>query len=204
MDRVPSPGLVATVHLGSSGRCCHWVPGGTFPFTGPSPTPPALPLSCLLPVTLLCLLALLCQGLYQLVAGPRGLGHATQLAISPKFSRSVVSDSLRPHGAYQAPHGVLPEDCLWDFPGKNTGVGCHFLLQCPPKILLNLNLRGQVSPRTSHSCRPNVGVPSTLASPPLQPPHSESSLLQLSPFSLSFFFFFWLCCKAGGTSLTRD
>ena len=20
--------------------------------------------------------------------------------------------------------------CLWDFPGKNTGVGCHFLLQC--------------------------------------------------------------------------
>ena len=19
--------------------------------------------------------------------------------------------------------------CLWDFPGKNTGVGCHFLLQ---------------------------------------------------------------------------
>ena len=20
--------------------------------------------------------------------------------------------------------------CPWDFPGKNTGVGCHFLLQC--------------------------------------------------------------------------
>jgi len=20
--------------------------------------------------------------------------------------------------------------CLWDFPGKNAGVGCHFLLQC--------------------------------------------------------------------------
>ena len=25
--------------------------------------------------------------------------------------------------AHQAPH-------LWDSPGKNTGVGCHFLLQC--------------------------------------------------------------------------
>ena len=25
--------------------------------------------------------------------------------------------------AYQAPHP-------WDSPGKNTGVGCHFLLQC--------------------------------------------------------------------------
>ena len=24
--------------------------------------------------------------------------------------------------------GALP--CPWDSPGKNTGVGCHFLLQC--------------------------------------------------------------------------
>ena len=36
---------------------------------------------------------------------------------------SVVSDSLQPHG-------LLPARtlCLWDFAGKNTGVGCHFLL----------------------------------------------------------------------------
>ena len=29
------------------------------------------------------------------------------------------------------PHGLLPVRllCPWDFPGKNTGVGCHFLLQ---------------------------------------------------------------------------
>ena len=32
------------------------------------------------------------------------------------LSHSVVSDSVRPHP--------------WDSPGKNTGVGCHFLLQC--------------------------------------------------------------------------
>ena len=33
------------------------------------------------------------------------------------------------------PHGPDPPRllCLWDFPGKNTGVGCHFLLQ---RILL--------------------------------------------------------------------
>ena len=37
---------------------------------------------------------------------------------------SVVSDSLQPHGLY--PARFL---CPWDFPGKNTGVGCHFLLQ---------------------------------------------------------------------------
>ena len=29
------------------------------------------------------------------------------------------------------PHGLQPIRllCPWDFPGKNTGVGCHFLLQ---------------------------------------------------------------------------
>ena len=37
------------------------------------------------------------------------------------LSRSVVSDSLKPHG--------LTHLCLWDSPGKNTGVVCHFLLQ---------------------------------------------------------------------------
>ena len=34
------------------------------------------------------------------------------------------------HGALQ-PHGLYPARllCPWDFPGKNTGLGCHFLLQ---------------------------------------------------------------------------
>ena len=38
---------------------------------------------------------------------------------------SVVSDSVRPHRRQPT---SLPR--LWDSPGKNTGVGCHFLLQC--------------------------------------------------------------------------
>ena len=38
---------------------------------------------------------------------------------------SVVFNSVRPHR--QQPTR-LP--CPWDSPGKNTGVGCHFLLQC--------------------------------------------------------------------------
>ena len=37
---------------------------------------------------------------------------------------SVVSDSLEPRGLQPA-RFLSP----WDFPGKNTGVGCHFLLQ---------------------------------------------------------------------------
>ena len=38
---------------------------------------------------------------------------------------SVVSDSVRPHRRQltRLPHP-------WDSPGKNTGVGCNFLLQC--------------------------------------------------------------------------
>ena len=35
----------------------------------------------------------------------------------------------------------LPGSCPWDSPGKNTGVGCHFLLQGIFSILgLNLHL----------------------------------------------------------------
>ena len=41
-----------------------------------------------------------------------------------KWSRSVVSDSSRPHGL-QPSRLFHP----WDFPGKSTGVGCHCLLQ---------------------------------------------------------------------------
>ena len=35
-----------------------------------------------------------------------------------------MSDSVRPYGLQ--PTRLL---CPWDSPGKNTGVGCHFLLQ---------------------------------------------------------------------------
>ena len=40
-------------------------------------------------------------------------------------SHFSVSDSVRPHRRQPT---RLP--CPWDSPGKNTGVGCHFLLQC--------------------------------------------------------------------------
>ena len=39
-------------------------------------------------------------------------------------SCSVMSDSLLPHGLW--PTRIL---CPWESPGKNTGVGCHALLQ---------------------------------------------------------------------------
>ena len=56
---------------------------------------------------------------------------------------SVVSDSLQPRGL--SPSRLL---CPWDFPGKNTGAGCHFLLQgifliqgLKPRLLYLLHCR---------------------------------------------------------------
>ena len=46
-----------------------------------------------------------------------------------KWSRSVVSDSSRPHGL-QPTRLLRP----WDFPGKSTGVGCHCLLRDGPYL----------------------------------------------------------------------
>ena len=53
-----------------------------------------------------------------------------------------MSDSVRPHR--QQPTR-LPSP--WDSPGKNTGMGCHFLLQCmkvkeeSEKVDLKLNIQ---------------------------------------------------------------
>ena len=57
----------------------------------------------------------------------RGLSLSCLMkAFSPACAHacSVGSDSLRHHGLW--PTRLL---CPWDFPDKNTGVGCHFLLQ---------------------------------------------------------------------------
>ena len=43
---------------------------------------------------------------------------------SESVGRSVLSDSLQPHGLW--PTKLL---CPWNSPGKSTAVGCHFLLQ---------------------------------------------------------------------------
>ena len=49
-----------------------------------------------------------------------------------KWSRSVVSDP-------QQPHGLQPSRLLhpWDFPGKSTGVGCHWVC-CYLHAIINM------------------------------------------------------------------
>ena len=68
---------------------------------------------------------------------------------------SVMSDSVRPHRGQPT---RLP--CPWDSPGKNTGVGCHFLLQC---------MKVKSESEVAESC-PTLATPWTAAyqsSPPM-------------------------------------
>ena len=51
-------------------------------------------------------------------------GFCSSLSVYECLLASVVSDSLRPYGLQ--PARLL---CPWNSPGKNTGVGCHALLQ---------------------------------------------------------------------------
>ena len=55
---------------------------------------------------------------------PRALHTSLQILLL-LLSRSVVSDSVRPH-RWQPTRLCCP----WDSPCKNTGVGRHFLFQC--------------------------------------------------------------------------
>ena len=70
------------------------------------------------------------------------------------LGRSVVSDSVRPHGPQ--PTGLL---CSWNFPGKNTRVGCRFLLQgifltqgLSPRLLHALHWRAASLPLNHQRC----------------------------------------------------
>ena len=56
---------------------------------------------------------------------------------TPQCAFSVMSPSLQPYGLHTS--RLL---CPWDSPGRNTGVGCHFLLQAIfPTRQLNPGLR---------------------------------------------------------------
>ena len=47
-----------------------------------------------------------------------------EICVCAVLGRSVMSNSLQPHGLEPA-----RLRCPWNFLGKNTGVGCHFLFQ---------------------------------------------------------------------------
>ena len=62
---------------------------------------------------------------------------------------SVVSDSVRPHR--RQPTRLLHP---WDSPGKNSGVGCHFLLQCMKVKKWKWSCSVVSDPQRSHGLQP--------------------------------------------------
>ena len=59
-----------------------------------------------------------------------------------------MSDSVRPHRRQPT---RLPRP--WDSPGKNTGVGCHFLLQCM-KVKSESEVAQSSDPQRPHGLQP--------------------------------------------------
>ena len=71
------------------------------------------------------------------------------------YVTSVMSDSLRPH-RWQPTR--LPHP--WESPGKNTGVGCHFLLQETPGVTgkFGLGMQNEAGQRLMEFCQDNTLV----------------------------------------------
>ena len=91
---------------------------------------------------------------------------------------SVVSDSVRPHRRQPT---RLPRP--WDSPGKNTGVGCHCLLQCV-KVKSLSRVRLCVTPWTAaYQAPPSVGFSRQeyWSGLPLPSPMCESEVAQSCP-----------------------
>ena len=84
--------------------------------------------------------------------------HAKEMYVC---SVLVVSNSLRPCGLQ--PAKLL---CPWDSPGKNTGVGCHVLLQ---------GIFPTQGPNQHFLCLLHWQVGSLLLAPPGKPIHVHSS-----------------------------
>ena len=94
---------------------------------------------------------------------------------------SVVSDSVWPHRRQptRLPH-------LWDSPGRNTGVGCHFLLQ---------RMKVKSESEVAQSC-PTLHDPMD-CSPPRSSIHGISQARVLKWGAIAFSIILWEILKKG-------
>ena len=94
-----------------------------------------------------------------------------------------MSDSVRPHR--QQPT-TLP--CPWHSPGKNTGVGCHFLLHCVKVKLLSRDWLIATPWNAAHQAPPSMGFSRQeyWSSLPLPSPSS-------GPSNHQYFLPLWMC-----------
>ena len=93
---------------------------------------------------------------------------------------SVVSDSVRTHRRQPTRY-----PCPWDSPGKNTGVGCHFLLQCMTVKSPSDGARSCTTlsdPRTAaYQAPPSIGFSRQeyWSGMPLPSPHASKVMLKI-------------------------
>ena len=127
-----------------------------------------------------------CGGREALGAGMSGVCEWVCVCICV-FSLSVLSDSVWSYG--QLPARLL---CPWDFPGKNTGVGCHFLLQ---GIFLT---QGSNSPLL---CLPHCRLILLLLSHQGSPGMSGDSCLFSAAFLKKTTSYIWLTLKCGSKAI---
>ena len=96
-----------------------------------------------------------------------------------------MSDSVRPHTRQPT---RLP--CPWDSPGKNTGVGCHFLLQCMKDksesevTQLSLTLSDTMDCSLPGSSIHGISRQEYWSGVPLPSPHVPSGSPKISPSGL--------------------
>ena len=101
----------------------------------------------------------------------------------PEHARSVAKS----FPAFLRPHGVQSSRllCPWDFPGKNTGVGCHFLLQLPSHQALNVPRKEAPRPGTPGRVWPGLSHweqrAAILPAPPLGPGAEQPSSAPKTP-----------------------
>ena len=92
--------------------------------------------------------------------------HGVYAGHKDAWSRSqcpaaAASKSLQSCLTLCRPHRRQPTRllCPWDSPGKNTGVGCHFLLQCVKvKSLSRVQLLATPSWTAAYQAPPSMGV----------------------------------------------
>ena len=111
-----------------------------------------------------------------------------------KWSRSVVSDSSRPHGLQ--PTRLL---CPWDFPGKSTGVGCHCLLRISKKNQKRVSVKSQNERRKEWNGTARIQTKAHLTPKPILFITMLSSYIDMQSFLPklnSLLNFIQYCCSA--------
>ena len=88
--------------------------------------------------------------------------NRVQYSVNITFAAAAAAKSLQSCPTLCDPHRRQPIRLPrpWDSPGKNTGVGCHFLLQC-----MKVKRESEVASVVSDSSRPHGLQPSRLLYP---------------------------------------